>query len=130
MTLSRECEETFELGSLLKSWRIRRLCLLGQLCLPQLFGSSLGVWEQEQPLLLCLSSFGNKSIMMCIEHAIRNTMRIKTRNLRRRIIFMVSLLSRCEYLLQMINTQMNKLTTSLMMFIRLDANLMKYTLNT
>lgn len=43
---------------------------------------------------------------------------------------MVSLLSRCEYLLQMMSTQMNKLTTSLMMFIRLDANLMKYTLNT
>lgn len=119
-----------ELGSLLKSWRIRRVCLLGQPCFPQLWGSSLGLWEQEQPLLLCLSSFGSKSIMMCIEHAIRNTMRIKTRNLRRRIIFMVSLLSRCEYLLQMISTQMNRLTTSLMMFIRLDANLMKYTLNT
>lgn len=43
---------------------------------------------------------------------------------------MVSLLSRFEYLLQMISTQMNKLTTSLIMFIRLDANLMKYTLNT
>ena len=93
-TLSREWEEMFELGSLLKSWRIRRVCLLGRLCLPQLRGSSSGVCEQEQPLLPCLSSFGNKSIIMCIEHAMRKTMRIKKRNLRRRIIFMVFLLSR------------------------------------
>lgn len=93
-TLSREWEEMFELGSLLKSWRIRRVCLLGRLCLPQLWGSSSGVCEQEQPLLPCLSSFGNKSIIMCIEHAMRKTMRIKKRNLRRRIIFMVSFLSR------------------------------------
>lgn len=43
---------------------------------------------------------------------------------------MVSRLSRWEYLLQMMSTQMNKLTTSLMMFITLDANRTKYTLNT
>lgn len=59
--------------------------------------------------------------MMCMEQATRNTMRIRTRNLRSRIIFMVSLLSRCEYLLQMMSTQMKRLTTSLTMLIRLDA---------
>ncbi len=94
---SSEWEDRFEFGSLLKSWSILSVCLLGQpdsdpglaRCLAQFCGSSLGVWEHEHALLLRLSSFGNKSIIMCIEQAIRNTIRIKTRNFLKRIIFRV-----------------------------------------
>lgn len=95
---SSEWEDRFEFGSLLKSWSILSVCLLGQpdsdpglaRCFAQFCGSSLGAWEHEQAPLPRLSSFGSKSIIMCIEQAIRNTIRIKTRNFRKRIIFTVS----------------------------------------
>lgn len=91
---SSEWEDRLELGSLLKSWSIRSVCLLGQpdsdpglaRCLAQFCGSTLGVCEHEHALLLLLSSFGNKSIIMCMEQAIRNTIKIKTRNFLKMII--------------------------------------------
>lgn len=95
---SSEWEDRFELGSLLKSWSILSVCLLGQpdsdpglaRCFAQFCGSSLGAWEHKQALLPRLSSFGSKSIIMCIEQAIRNTIKTKTRNFLKRIIFNVS----------------------------------------
>lgn len=115
---SSEWEDRFEFGSLLKSWSILSVCLLGQpdsdpglaRCLAQFCGSSLGVCEHEHALLLRLSSFGNKSIIMCIEQAIRNTIRIKTRNFLKRIIFRVSC-SRND-LFGMARIKVSKRTTS------------------
>lgn len=98
---SREWDVRLELGSLLKSCRILSVCLLGQpasaadmaRCFPQPCASPPGWWAHWQPPSPLsapdarFSSFGSRSIMMCMVHATRNTVSISTLNLRNRIIF-------------------------------------------
>lgn len=81
-------EERLEAGSALKSCRIRSVCLLGQRGAARGGAAGGGQEQPGRPSAPRRSRRGSRSIMMCMVQATRNTMRISTRNLRTRSIFM------------------------------------------